>query len=73
MATSSIFYNFTITDPKAAERFADALEKASQQPPWKPQTEVGHLVTDPEELRAMFEKRKKLDAEKRSCKPDGLN
>ncbi|MCD8006418.1 MAG: hypothetical protein LUF29_05520 [Oscillospiraceae bacterium] len=64
MATSSIFYNFTITDPKAAERFADALEKASQQPPWKPAFEVAPLITDKEELRAMFERRKKLDAEK---------
>ncbi len=53
MATSSIFYNFTITDEKAAERFADVLDKAAQQPPWRPQGEVAHLVRDPEEIRTI--------------------
>lgn len=53
MATSSIFHNFTITDPAAAERFLDALDKAAAQPPWKPQTDVARLVQDPEEIRAI--------------------
>ncbi|MCD7889669.1 MAG: hypothetical protein LUG23_07140 [Oscillospiraceae bacterium] len=53
MATSSIFYNFTITDEKAAERFADVLDKAAQQPSWEPQSEVDPLVRDPETIKAI--------------------
>ncbi|MCD7825871.1 MAG: hypothetical protein LUH14_07925 [Clostridiaceae bacterium] len=53
MATSSIFYNFTITDEKDAERFADVLDKAAQQPAWKPRTAVAPLVRDPETIRAI--------------------
>ncbi len=51
MAMSSIFYNFTITDEEAAERFADVLDRASQQPAWKPQSEIDPLVRDPEMIR----------------------
>lgn len=51
MALSSIFYNFTITDEKAAERFADVLDKVSQQPAWNPQSEVDPLVRDSEMIR----------------------
>ncbi|MCD7811235.1 MAG: hypothetical protein LUG91_05210 [Ruminococcus sp.] len=58
MPESSIFHNFTITDEKAAERFADALDKAAQQPPWKPQGEVAPLIRNPEVIRTMFEKAK---------------
>lgn len=53
MATSSIFYNFTITDEKDAERFANALEQAAQQPAWKPQTTAAPLVRDPDTIRAI--------------------
>ncbi len=54
MATSSIFTNFTITDEKSAERFADALDKAAQQPSWKPRLDVQSTVRDRDVLRAMF-------------------
>ncbi len=53
MATSSIFYNFTITDEKEAERFANVLDRAAQKPAWKPQHEVAPLVRDPEKIRAI--------------------
>ena len=53
MATSSIFYNFTITDEKEAERFVNVLDKAAQQPAWKPQSEVDPLIRDPEKIRAI--------------------
>ncbi len=53
MATSSIFYNFTLTDKKAAERFVDVLDKAAQQPSWEPQSEVDSLVRDPETIKVI--------------------
>lgn len=56
MPESSIFHNFTINGEEAAERFADALDKAAQQPPWKPQGEVAPLIRNPEVIRTMFEK-----------------
>lgn len=57
MATSSIFYNFTITDEKAAERFADVLDRAAQQPPWKSKLGYKPPIRNPEVLRAMLAKR----------------
>lgn len=57
MPTSSIFHNFTITDEKTAEQFLDALEKASQQPPWKSQIGYKPPIRDPEVLRAMMANR----------------
>ncbi|MCD8363535.1 MAG: hypothetical protein LUC98_11380 [Lachnospiraceae bacterium] len=59
MATSSIFTNFTITDEKSAERFADTLDKAAQQPAWQPRLAVKAPVRDPEVLRNMMAKREK--------------
>ena len=38
---------------KEAERFVEVLDKAAQQPKWKPQHEVAPLVRDPEKIRAI--------------------
>ncbi len=57
MPTSSIFANFTITDKDAAERFADALEIASQQPKWKPSEPIEPPERDPDKIQAIFDRR----------------
>ncbi len=57
MATSSIFTNFTITDEKTAERFLDALDKAAEQPAWKPGIPFKPPVRDHEVIRAKMAKR----------------
>ena len=49
MATSSIFTNIVINDPKKAEKFIDALETSSHDPAWKPTTPVKPPLTDIEE------------------------
>lgn len=57
MATSSIFTNIVIRDPKQAERFIEALEESARDPEWKPTTPVMPLLTDPEEIRKRMAKR----------------
>ncbi|MCD8073871.1 MAG: hypothetical protein LUF27_02335 [Lachnospiraceae bacterium] len=57
MATSSILTNFTISDKKTAEKFAEALECASKQPKWQPSEPVEPLERDPEAIRAIFARR----------------
>ena len=56
MATESIFHNFTITSPKEARQFAEALEKAAKKRP-KSHNGKSKLVTDPAEIRKCFAKR----------------
>lgn len=56
MATSSIFTNVKITDPKKAEAFINALD-ASANEPKKAKTVEPSLVTDLNELRRMMAKR----------------
>lgn len=55
MATSSIFTNVKITDPKKAEAFINALD-ASANEPKKAKTVELSLVTDLNELRRMMAK-----------------
>lgn len=57
MATSSIFTNIVISDPKKAERFIDALEVSSLDPEWKPTTPVNPPLTDIEAIRRLMAKR----------------
>ena len=57
MATSSIFTNIVINDPKKAEKFIDALETSSQDPAWKPTTPVKPPLTDIEAIRKLMSKR----------------
>ena len=49
MATSSIFTNIVINDPKKAEKFID--------PAWKPTTPVKPPLTDIEAIRKLMAKR----------------
>ena len=55
MATSSIIHNFIITDPKAAERLAKALEESANDPPMPCPYEFKYLQ-DPDEIRECMNK-----------------
>lgn len=57
MATSSIFTNVVINDPKKAEKFIDALEASSRNPEWKPTTPVKPPLTDVNAIRKLMAKR----------------
>ena len=57
MATSSIFTNIVIKDPKKVERFIDALEASSHDPAWKPTTPVKPPLTDAEAILKLMAKR----------------
>ncbi len=59
MATSSIFANVKITDPKKAEAFINAMDAAANLPRKNTQTTTHYLVNDPEKIREMFAKRMK--------------
>ncbi|MBQ1510298.1 MAG: hypothetical protein IIZ54_05335 [Selenomonadaceae bacterium] len=51
MATSSITHNFFITDPKAAERFVQALEESEEEAKHREPVEPpGKILTEPKEL-----------------------
>lgn len=56
MSTSSIFTNVEIKDKKSAERFVEALDKASKIPPRVPTTDVKPPLRDKEAIKALFEK-----------------
>ena len=62
MATSSITHNFIITDPAAAERFAEALEESANDPPRPITVSVRHL-REPDELKEFMERVKRTNAE----------
>ncbi len=51
MATSTIFSNVKITDPKNAEIFADALESSANDTPKKTTTPRIPLVTNIDEIK----------------------
>lgn len=51
MATSSIFANVRITDPKKAEAFAEALDESARNPERVPSASVVPLVTNIDEIR----------------------
>ncbi len=58
MATSSITHNFMICNPQSVQRFIAALEAADlDRTPAQPLP--GRQLTDPEEILALMEKRKK--------------
>ena len=58
MATSSIFANVKITDPKKAEAFINAMDAAANSPKKNAQTATSFLVNDPEKIKEMFEEGK---------------
>lgn len=57
MATSSIFAQVKITDPKKAEAFVNALEASANDPKRKPTAPVIPTVTDLDEIRKIVAKR----------------
>mgnify|MGYP004512185483 FL=1 len=61
MATSSIFTNVRITDPKKAEAFIKAFEESEALVRDKKNEMPSNvrIVTDPEEVRKIFAKRLK--------------
>lgn len=61
MATSSITHNFVISGPESVKRFIKALDEADRDRTPVPDP-PGRLLTDPDEIAAFMEKRKKLHA-----------
>ena len=59
MATSSIFTNVKITDPRKAEAFINALDAAANAPKKEAKVSTNSLVTDTEKIKMMMAKRKK--------------
>lgn len=57
MATSSIFSNIVIRDPKKAAAFVDALDESSRDPERKPSAPNLQMVTDIETIRKFMPKR----------------
>lgn len=51
MATSSIFANIRITDPKKAEAFVEALDESARDPERVPSASVIPLVTNIDDIR----------------------
>ena len=58
MATSSITHNFAISAPESVKRFVTAIDEADRDRTPK-QTLPGRQLTDPQEILALMEKRKK--------------
>ena len=58
MPTSSISHNFVISNPKSVERFIKAIEEADRDRTPK-QKLPGRQLTNPQEILALMEKRKK--------------
>ena len=59
MATSSIFTNVKITDPKKATAFINALDAAANAPREPKERKESHILTDHEEIRKLMSKRLK--------------
>lgn len=57
MAASGIFANVKITDPKKAEAFINALDAAASSPKPNAKEAAHSLITDPEKLKIMMDKR----------------
>ncbi len=58
MPTSSITHNFVISRPESVRRFVEALDEANRDRQPK-KTLPGRQLTDPQEILALMEKRKK--------------
>lgn len=59
MATSSIFTNIKISDPKEAEALINALEASESDPNVELSAPIIPTVTDLDEIRKLMGKRKK--------------
>ncbi|MCD8327325.1 MAG: hypothetical protein LUC90_11825 [Lachnospiraceae bacterium] len=73
MPTSSITHNFVISDPAAVERFANALEESAKDKERYPFQPVKNAVflTDPEEIAALMERRKRAKEERKRANEQG--
>ena len=58
MASSSITHNFVISNPDSVKRFVEAIDVADRDRTPK-YTLPGRQLTDPQEILALMEKRKK--------------
>ncbi|CDA69606.1 putative uncharacterized protein [Clostridium sp. CAG:510] len=58
MATSSITHNFVVSNPNSVKRFVAALDEADHDRTPK-QILPGRQLTNPQEILALMEKRKK--------------
>lgn len=56
MATSSIFTNVKITDPKKAEAFINALDAAANAPREQKERKESHILTDHDAIRKLMSK-----------------
>ena len=62
MATSSITYNFVISNPNSVKLFIAAIDEADRDRTPK-QTFLGRQLTNPQEILALMSKRKKQTLE----------
>ena len=61
MATSSIFANVKITDPKKIEAFVNAIEASIADPMPTSDTPRNTVLSDPDVIKALWNKRKKTN------------
>lgn len=59
MATSSIFHNVILTEPKQVEAFINALEASEADPYVAPHTPLSELMASKSEIRRLHELRQK--------------
>jgi len=55
MATSSIFHNVILNDPKQVETFVNAMEASLADPYIAPQTPLSELLVSQDELKRLHE------------------
>lgn len=58
MTASSVTHNFVISEPESVKRFVEAIDEADRDRTPE-QTLPGRQLTDPQEILALMEKRKK--------------
>ena len=61
MATSSIFHNIKISDPKQAEAFVTALEASKKDPVDRIHRKRKTVTTDPATIRRLHEMNRKAE------------
>ena len=59
MATSSIFHNVILTEPKQVEAFVNAMEASLADPYIAPQIPLSELMADKSEIRRLHELRQR--------------
>ena len=54
MATSSIFHNVIISEPKAAEKIAMALEESAKNPHMRKEGTTSKVLNDPSKIKKVL-------------------